>query len=106
QIQRKLGAGGMGEVYLAEQIAVGRKVVLKLVHAHLLSGDEVIRERFEREARALAQLNHPNIVQLYTFGTASDGRPYFAMEFVDERSLADELGRSGPISERRALTVA
>ncbi len=106
QIQRKLGAGGMGEVYLAEQIGVGRKVVLKLVHAHLLAGDEVVRERFGREARALAQLNHPNIVQLYTFGTATDGRPYFAMEFVDGRSLADELGRTGPMSERRALTVA
>jgi serine/threonine-protein kinase len=85
---------------------VGRNVVLKLVHAHLLADSVQMRERFGREARALAQLNHPNIVQLYTFGTASDGRPYFAMEFVDGRSLTEELLRGGPLSERRALTIA
>jgi serine/threonine-protein kinase len=104
RILSRLGAGGMGEVYLAEQLGLDRKVVLKVVHANLFANREEAGERFAREARALAQINHPNVVQLYAYGTSEDG-PYFAMEFVDGRTLDEEL-RHGPLTERRALTIA
>ena len=77
QIGRKLGAGGMGAVYLAEQIDMGRQVVIKVMHPELTAGSPTALERFKREARAVATLNHPNIVQVYVFGQTASGQMSF-----------------------------
>src|SRR6188768_3138216 len=93
RIVRLLGAGGMGSVYLAEQLGVGRQVVVKLMLAELAESSRVaeLEERFQREARLVAQLSHPNLVQLYTFGRCENGQLYLAMEFVPGRTLRQVL---------------
>jgi serine/threonine protein kinase/Tfp pilus assembly protein PilF len=85
RIVEKIGAGGMGEVYLAEDTRLNRRVALKFLPSHLVSGDE-IRSRFVREAQTLAKLNHPNIVSIYDV-SEFHGRPYYAMELVEGVSL-------------------
>ena len=98
RLQQPLGRGGMGQVYLAEQLEVGRPVVIKLLHGQALSGSSG-EARFKREAQALAQLNHPNIVQLYAFGRGEDGTPYLAMEFIAGRTLGSIVGERGALPE-------
>jgi len=83
----KIGAGGMGEVYLAEDTQLNRKVALKFLPPHLCQ-DEDCRSRFKREARAAAKLNHPNIVTIHEV-SEHRGRPYLAMEHVEGQSLQD-----------------
>jgi serine/threonine-protein kinase len=85
QILSLLGKGGMGEVYLAEDLRLHRKVALKTLPAHLAPNRERMR-RFEQEARAAAGLNHPNIAQVYEIAE-TDGVNFIAMEFVDGRTL-------------------
>ena len=89
----------MGEVYLAEDTRLGRKVAVKLLHAPLESHPDAVR-RFEQEARAASSLNHPNIVTIYEIGELRDRR-FIAMEFVEGRSLAAMLG-----SAMDAMTLA
>lgn len=89
-----LGQGGMGVVYRAEQLApVRREVALKLVRAGLDSPE--LLARFESEYVALASLGHPNIARLYDVGVADDGRPYFAMEYVDGQPITDCCDQRG-----------
>ncbi|MGE5178375.1 MAG: protein kinase domain-containing protein [Bacteroidota bacterium] len=99
----KLGEGGMGRVYRAEQTSpVRRQVALKLVRAGM--DNEVVLARFESERQALALLNHPNIAQVYDAGTAEDGRPYFAMEYVAGATITDFVRQQKlPIRERLEL---
>lgn len=104
RIERQLGQGGMGAVYLAEQADMGRRVVVKVMHPELTLGNSQAVERFKREARAVAALNHPHIVQVYVFGQAEDGRMYLAMELVDGRDLAQELAK-GPMDQARATRI-
>ena len=104
RIERQLGQGGMGAVYLAEQAEMGRRVVVKVMHPELTLGNSQAVERFKREARAVAALNHPHIVQVYVFGQAEDGRMYLAMELVDGRDLAQELAK-GPMDQARATRI-
>jgi len=85
RIVEKIGAGGMGEVYLAEDTKLGRRVAMKFLPSHLVS-DEGIKTRFVREAQTLAKLNHPNIVSVHEVGEFY-GRPYYVMELVDGESL-------------------
>jgi serine/threonine protein kinase len=87
RIVEKIGAGGMGEVYLAEDTELDRKVALKFLPPHLCQ-DEDCRKRFKREAQAAAKLSHPNIVTIYEVGDFQ-GRPFFAMEYIEGRSLRD-----------------
>ena len=87
KIIEKIGAGGMGEVYLAEDTELNRKVALKFLSPHLCP-DEDCRARFKREAQAAAKLNHPNIVTIHEV-SEYQGRPYFAMEHVEGRSLRE-----------------
>ncbi len=89
RLLRKLGEGGMGVVYLAEQKSLGRRVALKLVRQGQLLF-EGARERFHREVEAVARLQHPGIVPVHLVGEA-DGLPYFAMEHVPGCTLADAL---------------
>ena len=93
-IKRKLGSGGMADVYLAEDQELGRRVALKLLDDRHAS-DEQFVERFRREAQSAAGLNHPNIVSIFDRGRA-EGTYYIAMEFLDGRTLKELLVRNGP----------
>src|SRR5919205_1058780 len=81
EIRSKLGEGGMGEVYLAEDARLHRKVALKILPADLASNEDRMR-RFEQEAQAAAALNHPNIAHIYEVDE-SDGTSFIAMEFIE-----------------------
>jgi serine/threonine protein kinase len=87
RIVEKIGAGGMGEVYLAEDTQLDRKVALKFLPPHLCQDDDC-RARFKREAQAAAKLSHPNIIHVYEV-SEYQGRPFFAMEHVEGRSLRE-----------------
>ena len=102
EILEFIGQGGMGAVYRARQKQLGRMVALKILPPEV-AGGAGFAQRFTREARALASLNHPNIVTLYEFGQA-DGLYFFLMELVDGVNL-QELLRSGRIAPREALAI-
>jgi tetratricopeptide (TPR) repeat protein/predicted Ser/Thr protein kinase len=99
---RQLGAGGMGVVYLAEDETLGRQVAVKVVSERFVS-TPAARARFEREARSMATVEHPNVVRVYSYGKERD-RPYFVMEYVEGASLSDRL-RRGPLSVAEAIGV-
>jgi serine/threonine protein kinase/Tol biopolymer transport system component len=103
EIRSLLGAGGMGEVYLARDTRLDRDVALKLLPPALTQDPDRLR-RFEQEARSASALNHPAIVAVYDLGQ-SDGQPYISMEFVDGQTLRDILA-PGPLPARRALHIA
>jgi serine/threonine-protein kinase len=105
QVHKKLGEGGMGTVYLAEQMSVGRKVALKLLQGSYATDEEFIG-RFRREARLAASLSHPNIVTLYDFDQADDGSLFIAMEYLPGQKLSDVIRRDGPLEIRRASRLA
>jgi len=89
-----LGEGAMGKVWLAQHEALGRKVALKVLHRET-HADAQLRERFQREVRAVAELDHPGIVGAFDCGTLGDGRTYLAMEYVEGRSLEQLLRSRG-----------
>src|SRR5690242_12971424 len=97
-----LGKGGMGAVYKARQPALDRVVALKIIPPQAAAGPGFI-ERFNREARALAKLNHPNIIAVHEFGQVN-GLPYFLMEYVDGLNLR-QLEQAGKLSAREALQI-
>ena len=101
RIEERLGAGGMGVVYLAERIGLGRRVAIKFLHADIAAQPQ-FRIRFEREARAMSKLNHPHCVPVIDYGVAD--APYIVLEYVTGESLAHLLAR-GPIPLRRALAI-
>ncbi|MEO6064169.1 MAG: serine/threonine-protein kinase, partial [Lysobacterales bacterium] len=103
EIVAELGRGGMGVVYKGHEAALGRYVAIKQL-APSLAHDESIKQRFLREARAMAALNDPHIVQIYLIGE-EDGQPFFAMEFVEGESLSALLKREGRISAAHAARV-
>lgn len=92
-ILRRLGQGGMGQVYLAEQLTLNRKVALKVLKPEL-ADDANAMARFKLEAEAVAKATHSNIVQVYDFGQA-DGQTYMVLEYVDGRNLLDYIARRG-----------
>ncbi len=102
EILELIGKGGMGAVYKARQTQLNRLVALKILPPHI-GEDPAFAERFTREAKALAMLNHPGIVTIYDFGRA-DGLFYFFMEFVDGVNLR-QLLQVGRISAREALVI-
>jgi serine/threonine-protein kinase len=103
-IKRKLGSGGMADVYLAEDQELGRRVALKLLDERHAS-DEQFVERFRREAQSAAGLNHPSIVSIFDRGQA-EGTYYIAMEFLDGRTLKELLVRNGPTPPPIAIDYA
>ena len=95
EIQSLLGAGGMGEVYRARDTRLDRIVAVKVLAAHLSSSPE-LKQRMEREGRAISSLNHPHICQLYDIGS-QNGTDYLVMEFLEGETLAERL-RKGAMS--------
>jgi serine/threonine-protein kinase len=104
RIDRLLGRGGMGEVYEGTHLRLQRPVAVKVMHVELGS-DETFVNRFEREARAAARLEHPNAVHVYDFGSLEDGSAYLVMEYIDGVSLRDVLRKQGRFSLPAAVDV-
>lgn len=94
QILRRLGVGGMGQVYLARQLSLKREVALKLLRDELNKNPTALM-RFQAEAEAVAKLNHPNIVHIHQMGEV-EGLRFMALEYVEGRNLRDHLARKGP----------
>ncbi len=103
RVIRLLGRGTMSSVYLAEQISMARPVALKILSSSLAQ-DPAFVERFMREARAVARLNHPNIVSAFDFGEF-ESRFFLAMEFVDGEPLSALLAREGALEESRVIGI-
>jgi serine/threonine protein kinase/tetratricopeptide (TPR) repeat protein len=103
EILGPLGAGGMGEVYVARDPVLGRKVAIKVLPVRL-SDDPETMARFTHEARSASSLNHPNIVTIHDIDT-DNGRPYIVMEFIDGRDLRSYIGE-GPLTARKTLDIA
>lgn len=102
-LQRELGRGGMGVVYLARDVQLDRDVAIKVLPAHL-AGTPAARERFLREARLAARLSHPHIVPIHRVGEAS-GFVFFVMSYVDGETLGQRLRTRGPLSPADATRV-
>ena len=98
-----VGAGGMGEVYKAKDTRLDRTVAIKVLPTHVAS-DPQFRERFEREGKAISQLNHPNICTLYDVGR-QDLTDFLVMEYLEGETLADRLVK-GALPLDQALTIA
>jgi len=104
RILEKLGAGGMGVVYKAEDTKLSRIVAIKFMSAPML-GRDTQKARFLHEARAAASLNHPNICTVYEIDETEDGQPFIVMEFVEGRSLKEMIG-AGQLPMNVALDIA
>ncbi len=103
QLLRKLGRGGMADVYSARHLALGREVAIKVLRSDLAHDKDYI-SRFRREARAAAKLNHPNIVQVYDVGDA-DSHHFIAQELIDGDNLRDYLSSRGSLTSEQAIDV-
>ena len=95
----------MAEVYLARDEILARDVALKVLRGQYANDDGFV-ERFRREAKNAAALNHPNIVQVYDQGSTDDGTYYIAMEYVPGGTLAERIKREGPLDPREAAGIA
>ena len=105
EIQSPLGAGGMGEVYCAIDTRLQRTVAIKILPSHLAENSEA-RLRFDREARAISSLNHPNICTLFDVGSQA-GTDFLVMEHLEGETLADRLHRGAlPLTEAFPIAIA
>ncbi|MBK7973251.1 MAG: HDOD domain-containing protein [Deltaproteobacteria bacterium] len=104
RVEERLGEGGMGVVYRAEQQPIHRRVALKVLHSHL-APDASLKARFVNEAAAASRLNHPNTVTLYDFGETETGTLYIAMEYVDGRDLREVMHEERPLAWRRTAAI-
>src|SRR4051794_15968404 len=102
RLRRRIGAGGMGEVYLAEHRLLKRPCAVKLIRPEAVA-DPDARARFEREVQITAALPHPNIVEVYDYGRAEDGAYYYVMEYLPGLSLEQLVERHGPLPPGRAV---
>jgi eukaryotic-like serine/threonine-protein kinase len=103
-VTAKLGEGGMGAVYAGAHPIIGKKVAIKVLSG-ALRGDRDIVRRFVAEARAVNQIGHQNIIDIFAFGTLPDGREYFVMEYLPGRSLEAELRSRGALPLRECLAL-
>jgi len=102
QLQRRLGSGGMGEVYLGEHILLRRACAIKLIRPDQ-AGDPTNLSRFEREVQAMATLTHWNTVEVFDYGHADDGTFYYVMEYLPGMTLQELVERHGPLPPGRAV---
>lgn len=105
RVDKVIGEGGMGTVYLAEHVLIRRRVAVKVLHPEFATDAEVI-ERFMNEARAAGTLGHPNIVESTDMGFARDSLPYIVFEYLEGSPLSDEVYRLRGLPVRRALRIA
>ena len=103
-IIKKLGEGGMGTVYLAEHVKMGRKSALKVMNPGMNTDPDAIA-RFNREASNASRLSHPNICAIYDFGETPDGLIYLAMEFIEGKALSDLIEADGLLTPARAASI-
>ena len=101
ELVRLLGAGGMGEVWLATDTQLARSIAVKLLPAAVTTDPDRVR-RFEQEARAASALNHPNVCTIHALGQTSEGRHFIAMEYIDGQTLRDRLARRADVAARGA----
>jgi serine/threonine protein kinase len=99
-----IGEGGMGKVYLAEHVGIGKRVALKVLHPSYSRMLDLV-ERFRREARAASKIGHPNIVDVTDSGTTADGSAYFVMEYLEGVELGSVIEREGALDVARALKI-
>ena len=104
RIERFVARGGMGAVYEATQLSLDRRVALKFISGGL-GADERFRERFRREARSAAAIDHPHILPVYEAGELDDGRLFLAMRFVDGPDLSSMLKEQGPLDAEQTIAV-
>lgn len=101
-LKEMIAEGGYGTVYEAEHRILGRRAAVKVLHPHLCGQGDML-QRFVREARVVSQIHHPNIVDVYDFGTLADGSPFYVMELLPARTLSQLLNERGRLSPARAL---
>jgi serine/threonine protein kinase len=104
EILEKVGEGGMSAVYRARHLHLNREVAVKMLHPHLVA-NRISRERFSQEARAVSQIEHPNVVRLLDFGITEENRPYIVMDFLRGSSLAQTIRQKGPLDIGTAISV-
>src|SRR5262249_21640653 len=104
RVLRKLGQGGMGQVYLAEQVSLQRHVALKILRPDLAARPDALA-RFKLEATAVARATHPNIVQVYQIGGEDRGMPYMALEYVEGKNLREYINKKGPPELMVSLSI-
>ena len=105
RVLRKLGQGGMGAVYAGEQPTIGKRVAIKVLAPHCAGDSDLVR-RFAEEARAANRIQHPHIIDIFSFGQLPDGRHYFVMEFLEGQSMAEAIDKQSlqPGELRRLLS--
>jgi hypothetical protein len=103
-IQKKLGEGGMGQVYLAEHVKMGRRCAIKIMSPAMMKDPDAI-SRFNREAANASRIGHPNVCAIYDFGETPEGLIYLAMEFIEGRSLNAILDEQGILPLARAASI-
>ncbi|MEZ4394707.1 MAG: serine/threonine-protein kinase [Polyangiales bacterium] len=105
RLKARIGEGGMGSVWVAENVAIkGSEVALKVMHS-TFAHDATVVSRFRAEAEATVRIGHPNIVKVFDFGELADGTPYLVMERLYGESLAERLERVGALAPREAVTI-
>ena len=105
RIEREIGRGGMGAVYLATHLGLERPVAVKIIRREF-AGDADVADRFLREARTMAKLRHPNAAMIFDAGILPDGRHFIVMEFVEGETLSQALAREGRFSFTNAVSIA
>lgn len=104
EVEKLLGVGGMGSVYLAKHVKLGTRVALKVLHRHLVNTPDALK-RFKTEAKAAHALMSPNLVSVLDYGVLTDGQPYLTMHCIEGRNLADHLLANGPLSIAETFMV-
>jgi predicted Ser/Thr protein kinase len=105
KIEREIGTGGMGTVYLATHLGLERRVAVKIIRSEI-AGDEDVADRFLREARTMAKLRHSHAAMIFDAGSLPDGRHFIVMEFVEGETLSQALAREGRFPASKAVRIA